>query len=286
MRWHSTLPVVMRGGHAVVSAKIDGEVFGLVVDTGAVTTAVTPEVVAALDLRPDPGMSAMRAAGIGGNAYSQVVGLDSLQLGGVTYRKIDVLAASLGELGRQSSLPVSGLIGEDLLSRYDIGLDIGHREISLYTTRGCASVAPPWGEATPILVRLSERNQLTIPVVLDGQALTALFDTGAAGNLVLQRGADRLRLTPQLLAADPAAPLQGIGERSVDSRVHRFTSLQVGSERLSAPEMRVSDAALDGIDLILGMPFLQERQVFLSHATAQMFVRSNAGAPALAEKAE
>lgn len=282
VQWHSTLPVVMRDSVAVVPARINGETVGLGVDSGAQTTVVTPELVATLDLRPDPGMSARRLAGLGGNAYSQMVALGSLQLGGVVYRKIDVFAASLGALGR-GDLAVSGLIGEDLLSRYDVGLDIGHREISLYTVRGCATVSPPWGTATPTPIRLSEHNHLVFPVELDGHRLTAMLDTGAGGDLLLERGADALHLTPDLLAHDSVVADQGIGERAVSNRMHRFATLQVGGETIHAPMIAVSDGSDPGVDLILGMEFLHDRQVFVSHATAQMFVRDNAGAPRLAE---
>ncbi len=282
VQWHSTLPVVMRHAMAVVPARINGEVVGLGVDTGAQGTAVTPELVATLDLRPDPGMSARRLVGIGGNAYSQVVALDSFQFAGVTYRKIDVYAASLGELGHKD-LAVSGLVGEDVLSRYDVGFDIAHREISFYTARGCTTVSPPWGAATAIPLHLSEHNHLVFPVELDGHRLTAMLDSGAGDDLLLDHGAAELGLTPAMLAQDRVTSGQGIGERTITNRLHRFATLQVGGETIHAPMIEVTDSADTGVDLILGMGFLHDRQVFVSHATAQMFVRGNAGAKPLVE---
>ena len=282
VQWHSTLPVVMRQALAVVPVRINGETVGLGVDSGAPNTLVTPQLVAALDLRPDPGMSRRRLAGVGGNAYSQVVALDSLQLAGVTYRKIDVDAASLGKLGG-GDMAVSGLVGEDLLSRYDIGFDIGHREISAYTVRGCATVSPPWGAATPIPIHLSDVNHLVFPLELDGHRLNAVFDTGAASNLVLEGGAAALGLTPDKLAQDRVIAGEGIGERTTSSRLHRFATLRVGDETIRDPQLLVSDYSEPGVDLILGMRFIRDRQVFVSHATAQMFVRSNIGATRLAE---
>ena len=282
VQWHSTLPVVMRHTMAVVPVRINGETVGLGIDSGAQNTTVTPELVAALDLRPDPGMSARRIAGIGGNAYSQVVALDSLQLAGVTYRKIDVFAASLGELGHRD-LAVSGLVGEDLLSRYDVGFDIAHSEISFYTARGCDTVSPPWGAATAIPIHLSEHNHLVFPVELDGHRLTAMLDSGAGSDLLLEHGADALGLTPASLAQDRVLAGMGLGERTISSRLHRFATLQVGGETIQAPLFAVSDGLVSGVDLILGMDFLRDRQVLVSHATAQMFVRPGAGAPRLAE---
>ncbi|MGI3778002.1 MAG: retroviral-like aspartic protease family protein [Janthinobacterium lividum] len=282
VQWHSTLPVTMRDGHAVVPARINGEPVGLIVDTGAEHTAVTPELVAALDLRPDPGMINSRVTGIGGNAYSQMVGLDSLTFAGVTYRKLDAAAASLGASGR-GDMAASGLAGEDLLSRYDVGLDIGHREISFYTARGCDTVSPPWGTATPVPIRLSEHNNLVFPVELDGHRLTAMLDSGAGGDLLLDSGANALGLTPAMLAQDRAFTGTGVGERTITNHLHRFATLRVGGETIQAPLVAVSDGSVPGVDLILGMGFLRDRQVFVSHATARMFVRSNAGAARLAE---
>lgn len=282
VQWHSTLPVVMRQTMAVVPARVNGETVGLGVDSGAPHTLVTPELVAALDLRPDPGMSSRRIGGVGGNAYSQVVALASLQLAGVTYRNIDVDAASLGQYGRKD-MAVSGLIGEDLLSRYDVGFDIGHREISFYTVRGCNTVTPPWGAATSIPIHLSELNHLVFPLELDGHRLNAVFDTGAGTDLLLEGGAATLGLTPYKLKQDRITTAQGIGERTLTNRLHRFATLQVGSEIIPEPLIEVSDYSEPDVDLILGMSFLRDRQVFVSHATAQMFVRGNAGAKPLAE---
>ncbi len=282
LQWHSTLPVVVHHGLAVVPARINGETVGLAVDTGAQHTTVTPELAAALDLRPDPGRSGDRVVGIGGNAYSQSVGLESLTFAGVTYRKLDAAAASLGALGR-GDMPASGLVGEDMLSRYDVGFDIGHREISFYTARGCDTVSPPWGAATPVPLRLSEQNHLVFPVELDGHRLTAMLDSGAGGDLLLDSGADALGLTPAMLAQDRVVSGTGVGERTVTSRLHRLATLRVGDETIQAPLLAVSDGTVPGVDLILGMGFLHDRQVFVSHATARMFVRSNAGAPRLAE---
>ncbi len=282
VQWHSTLPVAMRQTMAVVPARINGETVGLGVDSGAEHTAITPELVAALDLRPDPGRSRDRVIGIGGNAYSQMVGLDSLTFAGVTYRKLDASAASLGALGR-GDMAVSGLVGEDLLSRYDVGFDIGHREISFYTVRGCDTVSPPWGTATPVPIRLSQHNHLVFPVVLDGHRLTAMLDSGAGETVLLEGGASALGVTQGLLAQDRVSTGQGIGERVVTNRLHRFATLEVGSETIHDPMIEVTDASVPDVDLILGMPFLRDRQVFVSHATARMFVRGNAGTPRLAE---
>lgn len=284
VQWHSTLPVVMRQALAVVPARVNGEVVGLGVDSGAAGLVVTPELVARLDLRPDPGMSAQRATGLGGNAYSQVVAIDSLQFAGVTYRKLDAFAASIGQLGRED-MAVSGLVGEDLLSRYDVGFDIAHREISFFTVRNCATVSPPWGDAAPIPIRLSEHNHLVFDVELDGRRLVAMLDSGAGEDLLLERGASTLRLSEARLEHDPAATSLGMGERTISSRTHRFATLKVGNETIQDPVMQVAEAGENDpdIDLILGMDFLRDRQVLVSHSTARMFVRSSAGASRLAE---
>ena len=146
-----------------------------------------------------------------------------------------------------------------------------------------ATVSPPWGASTPIPIHLSEHNHLVFPVELDGHRLTAMLDSGAGSDLLLDRGADALGLTPASLAQDRLLAGMGLGERTISSRLHRFATLQVGGETIRAPLLAVSDGSVSGVDLILGMDFLRNRQVFVSHATAQMFMRSNVGAPRLAE---
>ena len=89
--------------------------------------------------------------------------------------------------------------------------------------------------------------------------------------------------TPDRTTPDSIVSGEGIGERTVAYRLHRLATLRVGGETIRGPQIMVSEFSEPGVDLILGMPFLRDRQVFVSHATARMFVRPNAGAPRLAE---
>ncbi len=108
-------------------------------------------------------------------------------------------------------------------------------------------------------------NLLLAPVRLDGRALTALIDTGAAASLVNARGAYRLGLGAVQTGGDVAAGVAGIGGIS-PARLHRFGRLQVGALVIDGPRLLVSAVAEAAYDMILGLDVLGRQHMVISYA--------------------
>jgi hypothetical protein len=58
----------------------------------------------------------------------------------------------------------------------------------------------------------------------------------------------------------------------VKSRTHRFARLQVGGETLRDRAIIVTNLRLQDADLILGVDFLQQRRMWLSYGSRQIFL--------------
>ena len=81
LAWHSTIPLLIQASLPTVPAEINGNVVGMIVDSGSGSTMVTPEAARQLGLRPvkDYERSAS-VSGVGGGAFYEVDGVQTLRL--------------------------------------------------------------------------------------------------------------------------------------------------------------------------------------------------------------
>ena len=191
------VPVRLQAGHPLVRARLDGRVAWFVLDTGADRTLLTPAAVRRLGLRLDPWVGTT-TIGIGGTERHANAVARSLTLAGVALRQARVtggLSLSVGAIpgAGVGGMVVDGVLGRDLLARFDLALDFPAARVGLYRVRGCAGRFLPWlvpyggVESLP-----GYRAMLGIPVRADGVVLRAMIDTGSTGSLVSGAGMARL----------------------------------------------------------------------------------------------
>jgi hypothetical protein len=167
-----------------------------------------------------------------------------------------------------------GLLGGDLLSFFDIDLDLPARQLTLFSVEGCAGRFLPWAgpyEAISIQLGMRSRTQPLVPVRLDGQPLLAVLDSGASASFVNLRGMRRLGLTTAMLANDPAMTAGVVGGM-VSGRLHRFVALQVGPVVMREPSLLTVPVPTPIFDLLVGLDVWRTHRVWISYATSQIFV--------------
>jgi Aspartyl protease len=231
----------------------------MILDTGAEISVITGAAMARLRLRRDPWVATtLRGAG------------------GLVERRanVDVGVAQLGEVklvqhlpGAGLSLPVTssdlgggadGLLGGDVLRHYEVDLDIPGARLALH-----APEAPPHGDSS-IKLQSLRGDLLLAPVMLDGQSLTGLVDTGASTSLINARGLYRLGLVPALQLHDPAVPMQAVGGESIVRR-RQFKELRIGALKLDAPTLLTETVPEAAYDLVLGLDVLARQPLRLSY---------------------
>ena len=197
--------------------------------------------------------------------------IDRLVLGGVHF-PIERVAAGAFDLHNRSGLDADGLLGADLLLAYDMDIDVPAGVLTLYRSRLCPNVQPPWQEPWIEITGVRTRkDRLLVPFELDGAEGMALLDTGAQGNVLGVAMAHRMGLSEQVLASDPAVRNAGTGGVIV-SRRHIFNRLRVGPIVETLPDMVVLPSDFGIGDAVLGEQFLQGRRVWLSFRNRQIFV--------------
>jgi predicted aspartyl protease len=252
-----------------VQVSINGSPASLLFDTGAETTLLS--VAAAKRL----GLTAHftyphTLEGIGGGVSVGEVRPDRLALGGLAMPGflMPVAAISLPGAGGQ---PLDGLLGADVLSDFDVDIDMPHHRVTLYQPAACASPSLPWRRGyAEVEAHRSLHRHIFFPVQLDGRRLMAIIDTGAQRSAVDAAAAAQTGLTAAMLRQDPPVTVNGMAASVTGSHFHRFGQLRIGPDIWDSPVAIVTPLHLDDADLILGEDFLQAFRVWLSYAPPRM----------------
>ncbi|HLY56212.1 MAG TPA: retropepsin-like aspartic protease [Stellaceae bacterium] len=246
-------------------------------DTGADLSLVSGRQASALGLTtrtaPNPLL-----AGADGKPLSDYVSVGDFTIG--TLRQG---AATLVLVPGWSALDdrAAGLIGGDVLTRWDLGLDVAAGAISFYRNDACpAGLAPFSGRAYSAAIDVIDGHAVVM-VTLDGQVLTALIDTGATrSSMPLDLAGRRfgLRAGGAGVTQTPGTITSSGGRLATWRR--RFAMLDVAGLQLAAPEIdliaRQSSPNLAGThDMVLGLPELRRMRLYLSYRRRRLYVAAN-----------
>ncbi len=255
-------------GFLTVQATIDGEPVSLLLDTGAEAGLVTPDAALRLRLPLDPGrLTQVQGTGGAGEVIPHVV-LSGVAIGGLDLPPRSVPVGPLPAVPRTMP-PVAGLLGADVLSGFDVEIDLRHGRFALHRVSGTCEAPVSWAHDTVALRRAGDR--LVASARLDGHALDALLDTGAL-SIALDTGtALDLGVSAAALARDPGGISGGVDMREVLFHWHRFASLAIGDVTIRNPVITVT-AVREATPMLLGASWFAGRHVWLSYATARMFL--------------
>ncbi len=263
------LPVQFRDRLPVVTVWVNDKPADMVLDTGATATDLTPDGARRLgltDVVPIGG----HTMGIGGEQPRFKVLARRIAFGQITATDYPLFVLKMG--GRH---PADGSLGDDFLHHYEIDLDLPHAMVRLYQGRPCPGRLPGWSTedaVLPAIHPLPRQWQLAVPVRLDGHPFTALIDSGSSAVGVGTAAVQALDGFQADSAGDPEAKAVGFGPATVSTDLHRFASLQVGSETMPDVEATVLNLRSRRFDVLLGFDYLRTHKVWISYATNQVHV--------------
>ena len=182
-------------GHILVPVAVDGqESLTFILDTGAGRTTVTPALARELGLSPLPGES-VGMRGVHGMTENAVVRIASLSIGDVRLVGQEAIVMELDHITR-GQWQADGIIGMDLLRRFDLRLDFQARSVALLprasSLQSCPA-CPAGSEGTPF--ELIQTGFVLLPVAVDGHPLRAILDTGAGHSGLNTKAAKSLGVT-------------------------------------------------------------------------------------------
>lgn len=262
-------------GFLSIPARIAGQPVRLMVDTGSDAGLITPEAVRGLGLASDPDAH-VRLLGTGGVGRSTAIArVSALSIGTLPLGDVPTPVGALPGAPRLDP-PVVGFLGGDVLSRFDLDIDIGRATLTLYRV-GLPSLAcaqpPAWKGAFTTLPLATHGVRLSLTASLDGHPVSALLDTGARSRIVSRAAALRIGVTSDALAGDPGGITSGVDMHEEVYSWHRFRTLAIGREVMRSPVLTVARLS-EPFDMLLGTDWLAERETWISYATGQVFLRA------------
>lgn len=267
-----------RSNRYLVEAEINGAKKLFVIDTGAQRSVLAPDAADALNL-PTDRKSAQKLNGVGDAmepGYPRVV--ESITLGTAQWKDLRLPTTGANTFARFAEPQLAGFLGADILSRYDVELDFSAHKMTLYTAENCLGQFAPWhGAFESYSAEYTPRHLFLMDVKLNGHPAKAVLGTAASRSLLDRGAALRAGVDDATLARDPKTSGQGISGTSFAIYTHRFDTVQIGTRVFRNIHVAIADTGLSsGIDMLLGMDFMQRRRVWLSYSTGWVFMQVNA----------
>jgi predicted aspartyl protease len=273
----AVLPVTLWRNKLLVPVTVNGTPESFFVDTGASVTTISETVAGALNIPRDFDHTMDMFGAAGRESHLYIGQVDDLSVGGIDVRKHAFPVAAFGVFlmadGRTSA---AGLIGADILSHFDVDIDIPRRQIALWRVRGCSEVKPNWpGDSAGVPIQIAASRLITVPVRIDGASLDLMLDTGASDLLLNTLAAARAGATAEVLEENPHITGFGVNDRSYPAWLHIFRRVEIGPQVYGDVRAVVVNRGRYGDfgDGLLGVEFLKRGRVWISYSTSTFFTQ-------------
>jgi hypothetical protein len=269
-----SLPVEMHGRAPTVNVVINQQKVNLLVDTGANVTVLNRNTAARLNVVGLAGSMVGQRA-VGGTSTAVRARIDQMQMGPLTLPAMRVAISN--------ETPFDGVLGLDVLQRYDVEIELLRGRIILHPGRLCPGDLPPLEgsyveiPAARTIISGHGANRVTepyllVPVRLDGKEALAMLDSGSmAGTLVSPGLAASVGVTELALAQDVSARVISFGT-GVPMRGHRFSELDVGREVFKKPMMLVGGDPNGLFAMVIGSDYFFQHRIWFSFSSDRIFV--------------
>lgn len=263
-------------GFLNIPVSLNGHDARMIVDTGSEGSLLSPEAATLFDTQLDHSRHTMvHGTGGAGRIVPNVV-VRSFTMGGLEFGPVSVPVDALPAVPRTEPA-VEGLVGGDLLSRYDVEFDVAQGVLSFWSAGSPACSGPQgWRYIYRAVPLQSAGERVIARVELDGHALNALVDSGARSCIVSTRAAEGLGVGADQLAADPGGLTTGVDGHQQTYHWHKFSLLQVGQEQEHAPVLTVAPVQ-DTVDMLLGADWFAAHRVWISYRTHTLYVMPATG---------
>jgi Aspartyl protease len=279
------MPMTPLGGHYYVMASINDVVRPMRVDTGAAVTMLKTSVVDQLKLKRDPSLAhASRVLGWGQTeAEAQLNAIPSiLAFGDLVYRDRGTVVAKMDD-GNGPEKDSIGVLGDDVLSQFDVELDFPSKKLTLYRAADCYGTFAPWtGDyaATPFL---HDNSKITVDIVLNEERTRAMVDTGAGFSFVSRNASALWDASDSEFSSTSGRANTPFNDRtSFAVKTVIFDKRRIGDEIFPRGEMAVVDVDVPMASAMIGLDYWRTRRVWISYPNKWMFISDKPATIALA----
>jgi tetratricopeptide (TPR) repeat protein len=220
----------------------------------------------------------LRVIGIGGAADVRVATVKEFSMVGITLKNVDFLVGG-SEVGN------AGLLGQNLLERFDVEYDLATGAIRLFHTEDCEHtllaywLAPGQAYSSMPIDRIDPMHPHAIGVAfVNDKQIRVEFDTGAFTSVLSLKAAERAGVTPDSPGVVASGYTRGIGRGMTKAYIAPFASFKIGDgEEIKNTKLRIADIGLDNADMLVGADFFVSHRVFVANKEHRLFLSYNGG---------
>jgi len=268
------LKVTMAGLRPLIPVKVEGVDAMFLVDTGAFYSTISAANAARFGLRTSSLPMEMR--GIGGTVPLGVTTVKTFTIANTPVKNLEFVVGG-NELGGE----MAGIIGQNILSRFDVEYDLANGAIRLGIPHGCSGNLAYWAKDAPVSVLPFDPGaRLDLHIVgnvkLNGMNMRALFDIGAPATTVTLQAARRAGIRVDGPGVIAGGRMGGFGRKTVRAWIAPFDSVEIGGIKGLRTKLEIGDFNL-GEDLLVGDDFFLSNRVFVSNTQHRMYFTYNGG---------
>jgi predicted aspartyl protease len=272
-----------------LEASINDQPIRMVLDSGAFATMLTRRVTDRLDLTL--AHAPVATLGVNGRSQAYRTRVRDIRFGPVHWTSAWLLVMW------DSRLPVDAFVGADFLFENDVEMAWKDKQLRFFRPDGCEDAFLAYWDANASMVpmkRLSPTDpRQSIPVEINGVAMRALLDTGAAMSSIDVHAAARAGMAPPDAQTKRRA-VNGGGTHDVDSWRADVAKVVVGQETIGNTSLAVMDmwkatrhdnndmptAELisDEPEVVLGMDFFRSHRVLFAVSQRRFYFSHLGGA--------
>jgi predicted aspartyl protease len=273
--------------HLIVDGTLNGRPIGVMLDTGAMRTAVLQSAARRLDL-PTRRAVGYRMFGVGGEAQVELTQVESFGIGPNQRRHWPMIVVGAPDFAPGFDV----ILGDDFFHRVDVEFDLARGVVRLFQTKDCDAVAlASWtrenaGEVD--IERVHEASpQIVFPVKVNGTPVLALLDSGSPFSVLTKQDAALAGLTPKSPHVSLFGHSRGIGPKLVEVWIGPIDVFTIGDIHIRDTAILFADlfggaqyketgsllprrADLDQ-KMLLGMDFLRAHRVFVAHSQRKLY---------------
>jgi tetratricopeptide (TPR) repeat protein/predicted aspartyl protease len=267
------LPITMTGLRPLITAQVNGKDAKFLLDSGSFYSLMSTGEAADLNLKLS--VSGITINGVGGGTRTWLTKVLDFAFLGTTFHDVEFLV---------TESDVGGVIGQNLLSHFDVEYDFAKGVIRLFKPEGCSRTKLAYwtgGQAFSLMdINPIERyNPHTVGVAyVNGQKIRAMFDTGAATSVLSLTAAKNVGIDVNAPGVKEAGYSYGIGRGSAKSYIVPVASFKIGDdEEIKNSHLRVADIRLADADMLVGADFFLSHRVFVSNSQHKLYLTYNGG---------
>lgn len=257
-------------GLATVPATVNGLQGQMILDTGSLYSATTQGIAAKLGLPLFMNPYASLANSVTPNGMVLV----KLRLGDI--------ASNWGMLViPDSAMPstLSGLLGQDALSSFDVEFDSHDGKLNLFLPNTCTTNAAYWthGPVAVVPFDMNKSAHMVIKAFLDGKQVNALLDTGSSSSYMsIEKAKDVFGLSDDDPRLKPVREARINGGALTPISAFPFSSLQFEGVAIANPQIALVPNDIFkleyGADMILGENVLKELRFYIAYKERKIYL--------------